>query len=221
VTTQPDESVFTCYAVFSRRAPVSDLVAKDTTVAIRELGQRGITVRGLYDVATMPAGADLLVWLHGPTAEGLQEAVRMFEREALGGAAELTWSAMGVHRMAEFNRRHAPAFLNGAEPKKWLTVYPFVRSYEWYLLPDQERRHLLAEHGQAGREFPQVLSNTVAAFALGDYEWLLGLEADELVDLVDLMRHLRATGARRHVRVEIPFYTGHRVTPAELAQVLR
>jgi chlorite dismutase len=64
-----------------------------------------------------------------------------------------------------------------------------------------------------GREFPQVISNTVSSFALGDWEWILGLEAPELVDLVDLMRHLRATEARNHVREEIPFYTGRRITP--------
>ena len=80
---------------------------------------------------------------------------------------------------------------------------------------------MLADHGLKGRDYPQVLSNTVAAFALGDYEWLLALEADELVDLTDLMRHLRATEARRHVRVEIPFYTGHRIDVASLPRVLR
>jgi hydrogen peroxide-dependent heme synthase len=221
VTETNDQPLFTCYAAFTRRTPAGDSIGADTTAAIRSLSERGVVVRGLYDVAAMPAGADVLVWTHGPVAEDLQEAVRVFEQEAFGGCAELTWSAMGVHRMAEFNRRHAPAFLKGAEPKRWLTVYPFVRSFEWYLLPEEERQHLLIEHGQAGREFPQVLSNTVAAFALGDYEWILGLEADELVDLVDLMRHLRATGARRHVRVEIPFYTGHQVTPDELVHVLR
>ena len=55
---------------------------------------------------------------------------------------------------------------------------------------------MLVEHGMMGREYDQVLSNTVAAFALGDYEWLLALEADELHDIVDLMRHLRYSGAQ-------------------------
>ena len=72
---------------------------------------------------------------------------------------------------------------------------------------------MLAEHGLMGRDYPQVAANTVAAFALGDYEWLLALEADELTDLVDLMRHLRGSDARRHVRLEVPFYTGHRDRP--------
>ncbi len=51
-------------------------------------------------------------------------------------------------------------------------------------------------------------ANTVSAFALGDYEWVLAFEADELHRIVDLMRDLRATEARRHVREEVPFFTG-------------
>jgi peroxiredoxin len=95
-------------------------------------------------------------------------------------------------------------------------VYPFVRSYEWYLLPDEERRAMLAEHGQMARGFPDVRANTVASFALGDYEWMLAFEADELHRIVDLMRHLRGATARRHVREELPFYTGRRRSMSEL-----
>ena len=89
-----------------------------------------------------------------------------------------------------------------------MCVYPFVRSYEWYLLEDEERRRLLAEHGQMARDYPDVRANTVASFALGDYEWILAFEADELHRIVDLMRHLRGSETRRHVREEVPFYTG-------------
>ncbi|MBX6749363.1 MAG: chlorite dismutase family protein, partial [Micromonosporaceae bacterium] len=81
---------------------------------------------------------------------------------------------------------------------------------EWYLLPEAERRALLVEHGQLARDYPDVQANTVASFALGDYEWLLAFEADELHRIVDLMRALRAAGARRHVREEVPFFTGRR-----------
>ncbi|HEY3546050.1 MAG TPA: hydrogen peroxide-dependent heme synthase [Propionicimonas sp.] len=222
MTTAPQEILsYTCYAVFSRQQAAPDTVVADTTALLDDLSAAGITVRGLYDVAGMPSSADLLVWMHGPSAAALQEAIRSFERDAFAGTADLVWSGFGVHRQAEFSREHAPAFMLGIEPKTWLTVYPFVRSYEWYLLPEDERRAMLAEHGLMGRDYPQVSANTVAAFALGDYEWLLALEADELTDLVDLMRHLRASDARRHVRLEVPFYTGHRVMPADLPRVLR
>ena len=216
-----EEVFYTAYAVFARRGPAPDEVAQATRDLIEALSGTGVTTRGLYDVHGMPADADVLVWLHGRSASDLQEAERLFQQEAFGGTVELVWSGFGVHRQAEFSRDHSPAFLRGVEPKRWLTVYPFVRSYEWYVLPEDERREMLADHGLKGRDYPQVSSNTVAAFALGDYEWLLALEADELVDLTDLMRHLRATEARRHVRVEIPFFTGHRIEPADLPRVLR
>lgn len=220
-TPPTEEVVYTTYAVFARRQSAPEGVAAATRALIDALTGSGVTTRGLYDVHGMPADADVLVWLHGSSPSDLQEAERRFQREALGGTAELVWSGFGVHRQAEFSREHAPAFLRGIAPKRWLTVYPFVRSYEWYVLPEDERRKMLADHGRMGRDYPQVSSNTVAAFALGDYEWLLALEADDLVDLTDLMRHLRATEARRHVRVEIPFYTGHRIEPADLPRVLR
>ena len=128
---------------------------------------------------------------------------------------------MGVHRDAEFNRQHVPGFLRDIPPKQWLCLYPFVRSFEWYLLPEEERRRMLAEHGRKGAAFTGVLANTVASFALGDYEWLLPLEADEVTELVDLMRDLRATDARRHVREEVPFFTGRRLELREIAEVLQ
>jgi chlorite dismutase len=99
-------------------------------------------------------------------------------------------------------------------------VYPFVRSYEWYLLPDDERRKMLAEHGMMARDYPDVRANTVSSFALGDYEWMLAFEADELHRIVDLMRHLRGSDTRRHVREEVPFYTGPRRDIADLVAVL-
>ena len=80
---------------------------------------------------------------------------------------------------------------------------------------------MLREHGLAGRVFTGVQANTVAAFALNDYEWILALESDDLHDLVDLMRDLRATQARRHVREEIPFHTGRRIDAGGVLEVLR
>ncbi len=79
---------------------------------------------------------------------------------------------------------------------------------------------MLAEHGQAARGYKDVRANTVPAFALGDYEWILAFEADELHRLLDLMRDLRAARARRHVREEVPFFTGPRVQPGDLVATL-
>jgi chlorite dismutase len=79
---------------------------------------------------------------------------------------------------------------------------------------------MLAEHGKMARGYADMRANTVASFALGDYEWILAFEADELDRIVDLMRDLRASTARRHVREEVPFYTGRRRPVAEIVAAL-
>jgi chlorite dismutase len=175
-----------------------------------------VVTRGVYDIGGMRADADFMVWWHAERIEDVQRAYRRFLRTRFGQLLEPTWSAAALHRPAEFNKSHIPAFLADEEPRQYVCVYPFVRSYEWYLLEDEERRRMLAEHGKMARGYPDVRANTVASFALGDYEWLLAFEADELYRIVDLMRHLRASDARRHVREEVPFYTGRRRSPAEL-----
>ncbi|MGZ0212278.1 MAG: hydrogen peroxide-dependent heme synthase [Actinomycetales bacterium] len=210
---------YTLWAVF-RRDPHRPVGVGDLAPAVAAVEARGVTVRGFYDVSALRADADIMIWLHGDNPENIQWALRELRRSEPLTSLLPTWNAMGVHRDAEFSKSHMPAFMRGKEPEAWLTVYPFVRSYEWYLLPDAERGKMLRDHGIKGSEMPQVLANTVASFALGDYEWMLALEAPELVDLVDLMRHLRQTEARRHVREEIPFYTGRRIALDEIAEVL-
>jgi chlorite dismutase len=182
--------------------------------------EEGVTVRGIYDVPGLRAGCDVMVWLHGDDPARLQAVARSLRRQPAFFGAVPVRNSLGVHRDAEFTRSHVPAFAHGIAPAAWVTVYPFNRSYEWYLLPEDERRDLLAEHGRAEAAFRSVLTNTVAAFGLGDYEWVLPLEADDLVELVDLMRALRATQARLHVRDEIPFFTGRRIKSDELPELL-
>jgi hydrogen peroxide-dependent heme synthase len=215
---------YTMWSVFR----VNDRAALDAAAQSREtltaeleelLDQaagKGVTTRGCYDVQGLRADADYMFWWIAPTSDDLQELYTRFRRTQLGRASEPVWSVMALHRPAEFNKGHIPAFLADEPPRGYVCVYPFVRSYEWYLLDPAERRAMLAEHGMMAREYPDVRANTVSCFALNDYEWMLAFEADELHRIVDLMRHLRGARARLHTREEIPFYTGRRKAPAEL-----
>jgi peroxiredoxin len=211
---------YTMWSVFALRDVIGEADREAETAEVEklvdELAAADVTVRGLYDVAGLRADADLMVWWHASSADDLQEAYHRFRRTAFGARLDGVWSQMALHRPAEFNKSHIPAFLAEEEPRAYVCVYPFVRSYEWYLLEESERRRLLAEHGQMARDYPDVRANTVSSFALGDYEWILAFEADDLHRIVDLMRHLRGSKTRRHVREEVPFYTGRRRTPREL-----
>ena len=213
-----EPNAYTLYAAFAaangdRRIPSGERPSA-AAAATQALESTDATIRGAYTLSGYRHDADLLVWLVGPTADGLQDALISFRRTALGSALDPFWSGIGVHREAEFAKDHTPAFYRGEEPRRYVCVYPFVRSYEWYLLEPDRRAQMLAEHGRMARAFPQVRANTVSGFALGDYEWLLAFEADELTPIVDLMRHLRAAQARRHTRHELPFLTGRRHTLA-------
>ena len=212
------------WSVFSTVTPIGDdrdAVTADLEDFLEQIAADGVVVRGLYDVAGLRGDADFMVWWHAETIEQLQSAYHRLLRTELGSHLEPVWSNAALHRPAEFNKSHVPAFMADEVARKYVCVYPFVRSYEWYLLEDGERRDLLREHGQMARDFPDVRANTIASFALGDYEWLLAFEADELHRIVDLMRELRASRARMHVREEIPFFTGPKVEVAQLVADLR
>ncbi|MBX6752554.1 MAG: chlorite dismutase family protein, partial [Micromonosporaceae bacterium] len=157
---------YTMYSVF-RVAAAFDRASREDAVRevdelFDQLAAKDVVVRGTYDVSGLRADADLMVWWHAPTIDALQEAYGRLRRTRLGLHLAPVWSNAGLHRPAEFNRSHVPAFLAGEEPRTYLCVYPFVRSYEWYLLPEAERRALLVEHGQLARDYPDVQANTVA-----------------------------------------------------------
>ncbi len=214
------ETPYTLYAAF--HAPAERRLADERRASAAAEAQTvlnaadGVIVRGCYSLAGFRAEADLLLWLVAPTADVLQDALVAFRHTELGRTLDAVWTNIGVHRDAEFNKGHIPAFLQGEEPRKYVCVYPFVRSLEWYLLDPQERSDQLREHGMMARDYADVRANTVSAFALGDYEWLLAFEADELTRIVDLMRTLRGARARAHMREELPFFTGIRKQLADV-----
>ncbi len=218
-----DEMLYCCYAVFRAPKPLpqdrGELTAEAEALLEQSLA-KDVYTRGTYDISGYRADADLMLWWTCPDPDVLQETYGRFRSTGLGRQLEPVWSAYGLHRPAEFNRNHIPAYVRREDPRKYICVYPFVRALDWYLLPDYERKGMLAEHGIMGREYPDVRANTVAAFGLGDYEWLLAFEADELHRIVDCIRHLRTSRARLYTKLEIPFYTGVRKPLAEIVAAL-
>jgi hydrogen peroxide-dependent heme synthase len=211
-----DGVTYAYYPVFRRTEdlrdrPASDLeaIAHEAELLLKEWSDR-VSVRGVYSTVGFRADAHLLMWWIGRSPEDLQDLLAAFGRTPLGRRLQLAWAFMGIVRPAEFSKDHLPAFLRGEPAKRYACVYPYVRTGEWYLLPAAERRSLLAEHGEMGREFPDVLANTTSAFGLSDWEWILAFEADDLSRIVDCLRRLRDAKARAYTKEETPFITGVR-----------
>jgi peroxiredoxin len=208
-----EDLLYAGYPVF-RAAPGAvgldrELAAKQLEELFAEWEGR-VQLRGAYSTAAFTADADLMFWWIAPSVDDLQQLTIEFRRTHLGSQCVPVHAFLGVVQPAEFAKDHLPAFAKGDPPKKYACVYPFVRTPEWYLLDPAERGKLLREHGEGGREFPEVQANTISAFGLGDYEWILAFEADSPDRIVQLIRRLRATDARRYTKLETPFITGIR-----------
>ncbi len=219
-----EDLIFTTYPVFRLvpdRLPetVRDVAAKEITELLDDWGDR-VETRGIYSTVGFRADSDLMLWWVARSADDLQGITAAFRKTQLGRALEQREIFFGLVRPAEFSKDHQPAFVQGKEPKRYLCVYPFVRTPDWYLLAPEERGLLLREHGMAGREFPDVLANTTSSFGLGDYEWILAFEADGPERIVELIRRLRATEARRYTKLEVPFFTGTRKSVEEVLEDL-
>ena len=205
--------VYALYPCFKATRAFRELDADDAAREVENVfeGWEGeVSVRGVYSTRGLRADTDLMLWLVGPTPDAVQDALVEFGRTQAGRELEVSWTFAGVVKPAEFTSDHAPAFVRGEPPKRYLCVYPFVRTPEWYLIPSEERAEMLREHGEIGREFPDVLANTTSAFGINDWEWILAFEADELDRIVDCIRRLRGAAARRFTKEEIPFVTGIR-----------
>jgi peroxiredoxin len=204
--------VYASYPCFSATPAFREIDHDDAAREVEELvkGWEGVSVRGVYSTVGFRADTDLMLWLVASSPDALQDALVAFGRTQAGRELDRSWTFMGAVKPAEFTADHAPAFVKGEPPKRYLCAYPFVRTPEWYLLPPEERASLLREHGEIGREFPDVLANTTSAFGINDWEWILAFEADELDRIVDCIRRLRTAGARRFTKEEVPFVTGIR-----------
>lgn len=217
------ETIYALYPVFLASPELREELAEpeDLRDAVQEIENLykawdgRVDVRGTYSTVGFRADADLMLWLVGRSPQDVQRFLVEFRRTRAGGFMDLSWTFMGVVRPAEFTPDHQPAFVTGAPPETFLSVYPFVRTPEWYLLPSDERAEMLREHGMLGREFPEVLANTTSGFGLGDWEWILAFEAGRAELLVDVIRALRNTKARRYTKEEVPFVTGIRKSVAD------
>ena len=219
MTQQQADVVYAYYPVFKRTSAPSG--GGDELAALFEKFSDRVTVRGTYSTTGLRPDTDLMFWWVSNSVDDAQELLIEVRRTEIGASLELTHAFLGVVRPAEFNPDHLPAFLRGEEPKKYLSVYPFVRTEEWYLMPAEQRSKLLRDHGQMGREFPDVLPNTTSSFGIGDWEWILAFEADDLTRIVDCIRRLREAEARRYTKLDIPFVVGIRTELREALERLQ
>ncbi|MDW8060028.1 MAG: chlorite dismutase family protein [Thermomicrobium sp.] len=208
------------FTVFWLAALDRDRVPTDTAGAVAEYVQllersEGTQLRGAYLTVGFRPDVDLILWLVGYDPACFQELALALRRTALGRALPFRYAYFGMAGASQYDPTHGPAFLRGVPPKRYLSVYPFVKTPEWYLLPFEERRRLMAEHGRLGDEFPSVLTNTVNSFGVQDQEFVVALEDDDVGTLITMVQRLRAAEVRKYTQLDTPIFLGQRFDPRE------
>jgi chlorite dismutase len=174
-----------------------------------------VSLRAAYSTAGLSAGVDLILWVVANKAAALQRLAARINCSPAGPMLRVKHVYLGVASMSQYDPEHGAAFLKGIPPKQYLSVYPFTKTPEWFLLPYDERRSLMAEHGKMGAEFPSILTNTVNSFGIADQEFIVALEDDDPAVLVAMVQRLRAAKVRIYTQSDTPIFLGLRKDLAE------
>lgn len=190
--------------------------ARDEFINLLEAPGEGLGIRGVYSTIGYRADVDLIVWAVGSDAERIQELATRIRHTTLGAALEMKQAYIGVGTASQYDPEHGPAFIKGTPPAKYLSVYPFVKTPEWYLLSYEDRRDLMKVHGQLGKEFPTILTNTVSSFGIQDQEFIVALEDDDPAILVAMVQRLRLAEVRKYTQIDTPIFLGRLKDPGEV-----
>ena len=204
-------SAFTAFWLLqSTRQGNADLASNEAAEIFQKYAEQ-IELRGAYSTAGLSAGVDVILWIVAETADLFRKLATDLQQSAFGRAFTFKHIYLGIASMSQYDPDHGPAFLKGIEPKRFLSVYPFVKTPNWYLLPFEERRDLMIEHGRMGNEFPSILTNTVNSFGIADQEFIVALEDDDPAVLVKMVQRLRAAKVREYTAVDTPIFLGEKL----------
>lgn len=177
-----------------------------------------ISLRGAYSTVGYRHDVDMILWLVTQDPDAIQDLAVDLKRTGLGQSLDMRYNYFGTAGSSQYDRTHGPAFMKGEAPKKFLSVYPFTKTPDWFLLPFEERREMMKFHGELGNEFPTILTNTVNSFGIQDQEFIVALEDDDPSVLVKMVQRLREAEVRKYTAADTPIFLGRR---KDLSDVLK
>ena len=207
---------FTAFWLFSRRDSWRDELHGSWDDAVQEFTSlidtptEGVSVRASYSLMGLRPDVDMMLWVHADQLDQITDYAVKLDQTAIGRALHRAQGYIGAAGGSQYDREHSPAFIKGLEPKRYLSVYPFIKTTEWYLLEFPERRRLMLEHGELGREYPDLLTNTVNSFGLQDQEFIVAIEGDDPMRLMKMVQQLRAAEVRVYTSLDTPIYLGEK-----------
>lgn len=173
-----------------------------------------------YSTLGLKSQGELLFWQIADSPETLQNAISELLRTDLGRYLDVAYWMLGLVRPSQYVRRQSSQDQALSQPDrlKYLIVYPFTKTIEWYLLSREARQGMMNEHIRAGHQYPSVRQVLAHSFGLDDQEFIVTYETNELHDFQELVMTLRHTEARRYTSRDTPIILGiHRSLEEALA----
>ena len=185
---------------------MADLAKEESAKEVENiLKNSGIRYRA-YSNLGLRDDADFLLWFVGNSLEEIQNAIEKLYKTVFGkyiipARTYLSCSRPSIYVKGQ-SKEHG--FITGMEPKKHVIVYPFTKTREWYLLPQEKRQEIMDEHIEVSKKYPQVILNTTYSFGIHDEDFMLAFEVDNVRDFQDLIMDLRETQVSSYVKNDIP-----------------
>jgi chlorite dismutase len=163
-----------------------------------------------YSTIGLRAEGDLLLWRMAESIEAVEETAADLLGSGIGRWMMPAISMIGLTRPSQYVKRPTTQeqSLFSGDRSRYLVVYPFTKSVEWYLSPADERQAVMRGHMKIGHAYPQVRQLLAYSFGLDDQEFIVAYETDTLVAFQDLVRELRETESRRSTVRDTPIITG-------------
>jgi chlorite dismutase len=157
-----------------------------------------------YSTLGLRKESDFMLWSISDSIEKIQVLTSKVYTTVLGKYIDASEVYLSASRPSVYSNQITPSFMEDAEPLKYNIVYPFIKSREWYLLPFEKRSEMMKEHINVGRKFPQIKLNTSYSYGIGDQDFMLAFETDNLMDFQDLIIKLRETQINKYVVKDTP-----------------
>ena len=175
-----------------------------------------------YSTIGLEPGVDVLLWRTGPAVDALERAASRVLGAGVGAWLEVRHAflaAAGASQYVTKASEQERGLLSG-ERSRYLVVYPFTKSTDWYLLSREARQGVMNEHMRMGRNYPQVRQALGYSFGLDDQDFLVAYETDDLVKFGELVRALRGTESRRSTVRDTPILLGVHRPLEEIVELL-
>jgi chlorite dismutase len=209
---------FVQYQFFStdpawRRLPADERARGKAEFAqvVRDFQGRAIVLP--FSLMGTRGDCDFMLWRIAYELETLTEMTGKLLATGLGQWLTRPYSFIGQAKRSVYldptihpSQEHKRGIVRPGE-YKYLFVYPFVKTREWFLLPAEERGEIMKQHILKGHEYPSIHLNTIYSFGLDDQEWVVAFESNQPSDFVDLVMALRETESSRYTQRDTPIFT--------------